>query len=284
MAETHTGASPDERRLRLAIPFVLPGVKDEKDGRIARLRERVSTQTGVIEAHIENQDGRSLLSVLYDPALVPLERLERLASDAGAEIVARYRHETLAVRGMDCGSCAASVEHVVRRLPGVLNVSVNYASEKMKVEYDSTLTDREAITRAVRSLGYRVAPPEAQRADEICEGGGHDHVGHDHAPPAPAGSAPLSAASASARGGWVRRNRGLSLSLLSGLLLAAGFFGERFLNLPTPVALAFYVGAYIAGGFELTRHGLLAALHGRFNVDFLMLAGATGAVGIPRGP
>lgn len=291
MADTHTDSNPQEKRLQLAIPLVLPGVEDEKDGCVTRLQERIRAQGGVTEAHIEKQNGQSLLCVHYDPNLVPLERLERMVSDTGAEITTRYRHETLPVKGMDCASCAASIEHVVRKLPGILNVSVNYAVEKMKVEYDSTLTNRDAIGKAVRSLGYRVALPGAQRAARTQEREEHDHTGHDPALPAPAQGEVLPAAPKAAGGeeeehdheegeeggNWIQRNWELSLSLLSGLLLAIGFFGERFFGLPAPAAIAFYAGAYLAGGFDLTKHGLAAALRGRFNVDFLMVLAAAGA-------
>jgi cation transport ATPase len=37
---------------------------------------------------------------------------------------------------MDGGDCARSIEHNLGRQPGVLDVSVNYAAEKMWVEYD----------------------------------------------------------------------------------------------------------------------------------------------------
>src|SRR5690606_34500491 len=120
-------------------------------------------QTGVTGAHLEEVHGQSRLCLHYDPNLVPLERLQRLARDHGAEITQRFKHETIPVKGMDCASCAASIEHVVRKVPGVLNVTVNYAIEKMKVEYDSTLVQRAAIIDAVRILGYRVANTPGRR-------------------------------------------------------------------------------------------------------------------------
>jgi Zn2+/Cd2+-exporting ATPase len=274
MADTHTNSTSSEKRLQLALPLVLPGVEDEQDGCIARFQERMRGQTGITEAHVERQNGKPALCLHYEPNLVPLERVERLASEMGIEITSRYHHKTLPIKGMDCGSCAASVQHVVGRVPGVLNVTVNYAIEKMKVEYDSTQTDMNVIERAVRSLGYRLETSPFPTVERDAHAGhdhddeGHeahgDHEGHEHA-------------AVKSGESWIRQNWELSLSLLSGLMMAAGFLGERFLGLPAIGAIGFYLVAYAAGGFDLLRHGLPAAIRGRFDVDFLMIAAAIGA-------
>lgn len=259
-----------ETALHLPISRVLPEVEDTADGCIARFAERMRAQTGITEAHLEAQNGEPVLCLHYDPNLVPLERVERIACDTGVEITTRFRHETLPLTGMDHGTNPANIEQAVRAIPGVLNVGVSYPIEKMKVEYDSALTSHDAIAKVVGSLGLRfgrATVPDAH-AGHAHDDAGHedhgDHKGHDHTA-LPEGA------------NWFRRNWELSLSLLSGLLLAAGFFGERFCGLSHTVAIGVYVLSYIAGGYDLARHGLPAALRGKLDVDFLMLAGAVGA-------
>ncbi|WP_395143310.1 heavy metal translocating P-type ATPase [Armatimonas sp.] len=193
--------------------------------------------------------------------------MERIARDTGVEITTRFRHETLPLLGMDHGTSSANIEQAVRALPGVLNVGVSYPIEKMKVEYDSTLTSHEAIVQAVRSLGLRFGEQD-EHAGHKHDHEGHeehgDHEGHSHAE-APEGA------------NWFRRNPELSMSLLSGLLLAIGFLGERVFHLPRLPAIGIYIAAYIAGGLDLARHGLPSALRGKLDVDFLMLVAAIGA-------
>ncbi|MBC8138827.1 MAG: cadmium-translocating P-type ATPase, partial [Fibrella sp.] len=264
-----------ETALHLTISRVMPGVEDSADGCISRFEERMKAQTGIIEAHLEEQDGQPVLCLHYDPNLVPLERVERIARDTGVELTTRFRHETLPITGMDHGTNPANIEQSVRAIPGVLNVGVNYPIEKMRVEYDSTLTTLDAISKVVGSLGLRFggqsgtpAEPADEHAGHAHDDAGHedhgDHEGHGH--------------TASPEGAnWFRRNWELSLSLLSGLLLAVGFFGERLFGIPPSVVVGIYVLSYVAGGYDLARHGLPAALRGKFDVDFLMLAGAVGA-------
>lgn len=287
---THTPLNGGEKLLQLAIPLVLPGVEEARDGCVARLQERLHGQTGIKEAHVAQDPGKPpALCLHYDPNLVPLEQVERLAMEAGAEIVGRYKHETLAVQGMDCASCAASIEHVVGKLPGVLRVSVNYAVEKMKVEYDSTQTSHEAILKAVKPLGYTVTKPGQRVARKAKKPHTHDHAGHNHAGHDHAHGECNHEEHDHEHddhdhehdehedGNWFTNNSELALSLLSGVLLAIGFFGTKFFGLPELIGIAFYIGSYVAGGWDLTRHGLPAALRGRFDVDSLMIIAAIGA-------
>ncbi len=183
MTTSHAPLPAGEQSLQLDIPVVLPGIDDANDGCVARLQERLQAQTGISQAHVERDHGQAVLCLHYDPNLVPLEKLERLTRDEGAAITKRFRHETLTIAGMDCASCAAGIEHVVRKQNGVLNVNVNYPTQKMKVEYDSTLVQRAAIVKAVMRLGYRV-PNNARSLTmvPIAPTVPHDHAncGHEH--------------------------------------------------------------------------------------------------------
>lgn len=229
-----------EQTLELEIPLLLPDIESEKDACVDRLLERIGDLRGVEKAHIRKNEEQSLLCLHFDPNLVSLDRLERLVEETGAEITERYRHETYFIRDMDCGDCAATIEHIVGRTEGVLDVSVSYAAETMKVEYDTNLVQASQILQRVRGAGYRI---EAQKQ------------------PVQSG---------------LRRHSKLVLSILSGIFLAAGYFGQ-FLGLPPAAAFALYLGAYATGGYDIARHGLKAALNFRFDIDFLMVVAAVGA-------
>jgi Cd2+/Zn2+-exporting ATPase len=125
---------PGGQALHLAISNALPGVEEADDGCIVRFGERMKAQTGISEAHLEEHEGQTVLCLHYDPNLVPLARVERIARDTGVEITTRFRHETLPLLGMDHGTSTANIEQTVQAIPGVLNVGVSYPSEKLKVE------------------------------------------------------------------------------------------------------------------------------------------------------
>ena len=51
---------------------------------------------------------------------------------------------TLQVEGMDCASCTSKIEGAVCAMDGVDNVSLNYTSQKLKLEFDGS-TDRKSV-------------------------------------------------------------------------------------------------------------------------------------------
>ncbi|MFD6225995.1 heavy metal translocating P-type ATPase [Streptomyces sp. NPDC060232] len=68
----------------------------------------------------------------------------------------------LAIGGMTCASCAARIEKKLNRMDGV-SATVNYATEKAKVTYDSSVSVADLIG-TVEATGYTAREPEPPRA------------------------------------------------------------------------------------------------------------------------
>lgn len=62
----------------------------------------------------------------------------------------------LPIKGMHCASCAATIEKSLKKLNGVSNANVNFASEKAMVEYDKGIVDEPAIIKTIENAGYDV--------------------------------------------------------------------------------------------------------------------------------
>jgi Cu+-exporting ATPase len=75
--------------------------------------------------------------------------------------------QTLPVSGMSCAVCAGLVEKTVADLDGVKNSSVNFASESLTVEYDSTVTSLDLIKDAIEKIGYKVVEEDNSRTVTI---------------------------------------------------------------------------------------------------------------------
>lgn len=58
------------------------------------------------------------------------------------------------VIGMHCASCARLIERKLNKVPGVVEASVNYASEQASVAVDPTIASDESLKHAVASAGY----------------------------------------------------------------------------------------------------------------------------------
>lgn len=69
------------------------------------------------------------------------------------------KKETFAIEGMNCSSCAQTVEKAVQKLAGVKEASVNLATEKLTVSYNEKEVNEETISEAVQHAGYEVSQP-----------------------------------------------------------------------------------------------------------------------------
>lgn len=79
----------------------------------------------------------------------------------------------LGIGGMSCAACAARIEKVVNRLPGVEG-NVNFAAETARVRFTPGLTDPAVIVGAIAKAGFTATPiagrdREAERARKEAE-------------------------------------------------------------------------------------------------------------------
>ncbi|MDX5502116.1 MAG: heavy metal translocating P-type ATPase [Halomonas sp.] len=61
---------------------------------------------------------------------------------------------SLAIEGMSCASCVGRVEKAIRGVPGVVDASVNLATQRAQVAFASDRTDLAGVVQAVGSAGY----------------------------------------------------------------------------------------------------------------------------------
>lgn len=69
--------------------------------------------------------------------------------------------ETIKVSGMTCVACANSIEKALQKKDGITEAVVNFAAEKVVVQYDSTKTNRREMVTVIEDLGYGVLPEES---------------------------------------------------------------------------------------------------------------------------
>jgi len=64
---------------------------------------------------------------------------------------------TLPVTGMTCANCVATVERNAKKVSGVVDANVNYASEKVTLAYDpAVMKDARAVIERIQRAGYDV--------------------------------------------------------------------------------------------------------------------------------
>jgi Cd2+/Zn2+-exporting ATPase len=247
-------------KLRIDLTVLLPKI-GEGDRCIELLTERLNATRGVEQAHIVCENGTAALCLHYDPNLLPLSQVERIARDAGAALTEQYRHERLPVIGMNTADAAPILEGAIAALPGVQHASVNYPAATAFVAYDTQIVKRDAIERTIRSLGYTTAAATPVPAGAV----GEAHEEHDH------GSAP------SFLPHWMQEQWTLILVALAAGFFLVGWVGQTFFGMSETVALSLYILTYVTAGYDVATHAIPGLLRGKFDTDVLMLAAATGA-------
>ena len=75
--------------------------------------------------------------------------------------------QTFGIIGMTCTACARAVERSVSKLDGVISANVNFATEKLTVEFDEGKVDLKRIKEAVEKAGYGLQEDENSSRREV---------------------------------------------------------------------------------------------------------------------
>ena len=130
---------------------------------VDRVERTLTATDGVAAARVNLATERA--DVTFDASAVRVADLVQRIDDSGYDV--RTTETTLAVQGMSCASCASSVERALAALDGVLDASVNVATERARVRYVPGAVRIADLTQAVRHAGYDVLDTEGEagRAD-----------------------------------------------------------------------------------------------------------------------
>lgn len=136
---------------------------------VATVERNVRKLDGVQQANVNFASEK--LNLVYDDALLnPVDVIARVRK-AGYDVPEQT--VDLAITGMDCVNCAANVERSLKKVDGVLNVNVNFASEHALLTVAPGVT-RESLVQAVQKAGYGVVEVEGEAELEDAEQAARD--------------------------------------------------------------------------------------------------------------
>jgi Cu+-exporting ATPase len=119
---------------------------------------------GVQEASVNFASERVTLT--YDGSLLGMGDIVGRIRKAGYDVP--QQTVDLAITGMDCVNCAANVERALKKVDGVLDVNVNFASEHALITVAAGVL-REELVGAVEKAGYQVVQAEDEAELEDAE-------------------------------------------------------------------------------------------------------------------
>ncbi|WP_084663739.1 heavy metal translocating P-type ATPase [Pandoraea faecigallinarum] len=124
---------------------------------VTRVEKALRRAPGVAGANVNLATETAAVEAAGDVAPTALlDAVEAAVSDAGYQ-VAEQSFE-LAIGGMTCASCAGRVEKALRNVPGVVEASVNLATERAAVRGVRGVVDVAVLSAAVEKAGYEASP------------------------------------------------------------------------------------------------------------------------------
>lgn len=82
--------------------------------------------------------------------------------------------KNIPIKGMTCASCAANVEKTMRKLDGIKGASVNFATEKLSVEFNPGVISIQEMNEAIKKIGYEMDLADTDLTDTITYGTGSE--------------------------------------------------------------------------------------------------------------
>lgn len=131
---------------------------------LARALEAVP---GVSKAAVNVRHGR--VAVEYDPARVKIADL--LDAIRAAGFSSDGQTIRLKVSGLYCAECVARIEDALKATPGVLDATMNAATNEVKVEYSPVLSDKSARLPEGETVPMEFMPDKAGEFEFQCQMG-----------------------------------------------------------------------------------------------------------------
>ncbi len=118
----------------------------------ARVAKALKKTPGVTDATVNLASEQA--EVQFDPTLAAPDRLVTAIEEAGYGVITDC--VDIPITGMTCASCSARVEKALRNVPGVIDATVNLASEHATVTFTPTDVTWNDLVAAIENAGYGV--------------------------------------------------------------------------------------------------------------------------------
>ncbi|MBW2114354.1 MAG: copper-translocating P-type ATPase [Deltaproteobacteria bacterium] len=130
------------------------------------IEKNVKKLRGVKEANVNFASEQA--DVTYDSSKIELKDLVEQIHGSGYGVAKAT--VDIPVTGMTCANCAMNIERTLKKnVPGIVQASANFASERAFVEYIPGMTTIEEIIGAIEKAGYGAIRPDEALVGEDAE-------------------------------------------------------------------------------------------------------------------
>lgn len=123
-----------------------------------RVQKVVSKLNGVENADVNFATEK--LNIKFDENKLKEEDIINAVDKAGYKLIKKTKTYTFKIEGMTCSACANRVERVTKKLEGVEESIVNFATEKLTIKVDDEIISYSDIKQVVEKAGYKLVREE----------------------------------------------------------------------------------------------------------------------------
>ncbi len=149
------GGVYDEYRMneeKSSVEFKIAGMSCASCART--IENSVSDIDGVLWAKVNFLSEK--LAVCADDSAIDRKIIEEAVINAGYELSpVAHSQVTIPIGGMTCAACSARIERMFNNTEGVIEASVNLATEKATVEFDPGVIRPSDLKQIISDLGYK---------------------------------------------------------------------------------------------------------------------------------
>ncbi|MGE7981817.1 heavy metal translocating P-type ATPase [Solibacillus sp. NPDC093137] len=205
------------------------------------IEKGLSKLKDVAEVKVNFSTGKMQVAAASADALLPIEKEIKKLGFSAEPLNQKENIKTFNISGMDCSSCAKSIENHLNTLPSVKSVNVNFSTGKMKIEHSNSVQE---VISEVSKIGFQASlvgknqqSPTEQKGKKINDS---------------------------------------TFVILSGVLLAFGFIGS-FIGIPPLLSTILYAIVMVVSGIKPVRSAFYAIKSRSLDMNVLMSAAAIGA-------
>lgn len=131
----------------------------------ARIEKALGRADGIAKASVNFATEKA--DIEWDSSLLDGNQVTDLIRKAGFGV--GEDHFSFQIGGMTCAACANRIEKVLRRVPGVVDATVNFAIEKASISTVAGNVTATQLTDAIVAAGYTATAPQDALADRMQE-------------------------------------------------------------------------------------------------------------------
>lgn len=205
------------------------------------IEKGLSKLQDIVDVKVNFSTAKMQVAASNADALISIDKEMQKLGYSAEPLNPNKKLKTYHIEGMDCSSCAKSIENHLNTLPSVKNVTVSFSTGKMKIEHSGSVED---LISEVSKIGYKASLPTKKKDNDSTQ--------------------------------KTKKKNDYGLVILSGTLIALGFIGS-FSGISPMLSTILYAIAIVISGYKPAKSAFYAIKSRSLDMNVLMSAAAIGA-------